>query len=104
MPTFGKSDIDPAKAEALRKLLPRNTRVRARSSWDYTKWPGISDTRCGARTRKRTSCQRRTYPNGRCRNHGCLCTGLKTEADRRRIAEAQQRRWKLWRLQRRDSL
>jgi hypothetical protein len=36
MPTFGKSDIDPAKAEALRKLLPRNTRVRARSSWDYT--------------------------------------------------------------------
>jgi hypothetical protein len=68
------------------------------------KWPGISDTRCGARTRKRTSCQRRTYPNGRCRNHGCLCTGLKTEADRRRIAEAQQRRWKLWRLQRRDSL
>jgi hypothetical protein len=35
----------------------------------------ISDMRCGARMRKGTPCQRRTYPNGRCRNHGGLCTG-----------------------------
>jgi hypothetical protein len=63
----------------------------------------LSDRRCGARTRKGTSCQRRSYPNGRCRNHGGLCTGPKTTAGRSRIAAAQQLRWKLWRLQHRDS-
>jgi hypothetical protein len=83
----------------------RSTREHVRASWGLTEMAGhdLSDERCGARTRKGTSCRRRTYPNGRCRNHGGLCTGPKTEAGRRWIAEAQQLRWKLWRLQRRSS-
>jgi hypothetical protein len=82
----------------------RSTREHVRASWGLTEMAGhhLSDERCGARTRKGTSCRRRTYPNGRCRNHGGLSTGPKTEAGRRRIAEAQRLRWKLWRLQRRQ--
>jgi hypothetical protein len=60
----------------------------------------LSNERCGARTRKGTPCQRRTYPNGRCRNHGGLCTGPKTAAGKERIAAAQKLRWQLWRFQR----
>jgi hypothetical protein len=36
--------------------------------------------RCGARTRKGTSCQQAAMPNGRCRMHGGPSTGPKTEA------------------------
>ena len=80
-------------------------RAGARAHHGILQMPGhrLSDHRCGARTRKGTPCQRRTYPNGRCRNHGGLCTGPKTTAGRSRIAAAQQHRWKLWRLQHRDS-
>jgi len=49
--------------------------------------------KCGAHTRRGTSCQRKALANGRCRNHGGLSTGPKTEAGRARIAEAQRRRW-----------
>ena len=30
---------------------------------------------CGARTRKGMPCQAKALANGRCRNHGGLCTG-----------------------------
>jgi len=60
----------------------------------------LCEKRCGARTRKSTPCQRRTYPNGRCRNHGGCSTGPKTAAGKQRIAAAQRLRWHLWRFMR----
>ncbi len=41
-------------------------------------------TRCGARTRRGTSCQRKALANSRCPNHGGLSTGPKTPEGRRR--------------------
>ncbi len=35
-------------------------------------------TRCGAKTRRATSCQRKALRNGRCRNHGGMSTGPRT--------------------------
>ena len=41
----------------------------------------FSDMRCGARTRAGTPCKRRDiYLSGRCKLHGGLSTGPKTEA------------------------
>jgi hypothetical protein len=37
------------------------------------------------------------FGKARCRFHGGLSTGPKTEAGRARIAEAQRRRWRLYR-------
>ena len=49
-------------------------------------WPG---QRCGAKTRRGTSCQRpANKKNGRCRVHGGASTGPRTEEGRARIAEA----------------
>ena len=49
-------------------------------------WPG---QRCGAKTRKGTSCQRPANKrNGRCRVHGGASTGPRTEEGRARISEA----------------
>lgn len=41
--------------------------------------------KCGARTRRNTSCRRPAMRNGRCRLHGGLSTGPKTPEGRRRI-------------------
>jgi len=50
--------------------------------------------KCGARTRAKTRCQARVVPGKRrCRVHGGLSTGPKTEEGRERIREAQRRRW-----------
>jgi hypothetical protein len=50
------------------------------------RWGGLYKRRCGAKTRKGTPCQRRElFKNGRCRNHGGLCTGPKTEEGKRRV-------------------
>jgi hypothetical protein len=54
---------------------------------------GRRKTKCGARTRRGTACERKALANGRCPNHGGLSTGPKTEAGRQRISEAQHRRW-----------
>jgi hypothetical protein len=53
--------------------------------------------RCGAKTRRGTSCVRPALENGRCPNHGGLSTGPRTKAGRNRIAAAQRRRWAEWR-------
>jgi len=56
----------------LRKTPPENV------------WVG-GKMRCGAKTRKGTPCMRRElFASGRCRNHGGLCTGPKTEEGKRR--------------------
>jgi hypothetical protein len=49
-------------------------------------WPGI---RCLAKTRRGTKCQRAAYKhNGRCRLHGGLSTGARTQEGLERISEA----------------
>lgn len=51
---------------------------------------------CGARNRKGTACRSKPLPGKRrCRFHGGLSTGPKTQAGRNRIAEAQRERWAL---------
>lgn len=59
---------------------------------------GRSGPRCGARTRRGTSCVAKAIDGpGRCRHHGGLSTGAKTEAGMQRIIDAQRRRWAAWR-------
>src|SRR5690349_989439 len=57
--------------------------------------------RCGAKTRAGGTCMVRVeFGKARCRFHGGLSTGPKTEAGRIRIAEAQRRRWRAYRERR----
>ncbi|MFD0982826.1 HGGxSTG domain-containing protein [Tropicimonas aquimaris] len=50
---------------------------------------------CGAKTRKGTPCKAQSEPGKkRCRFHGGMSTGPKTEEGRLRIAEAQRKRWR----------
>jgi len=54
--------------------------------------------KCCAKTRAEAPCIMRVVPGKRrCRFHGGLSTGPKTEAGRARIAEAQRRRWNKFR-------
>ncbi len=55
---------------------------------------------CGARTRRGTACQAKALKNGRCRNHGGLCTGPKTAEGKERVAAAARHRWVMWRIRR----
>ena len=48
---------------------------------------------CGARTRAGSPCLGKARANGRCRLHGGMSTGPRTGEGRRRISEAQRRRW-----------
>jgi hypothetical protein len=53
--------------------------------------------RCGAKTRRKTSCQSPAMANGRCRLHGGLSTGPRTAAGIERIRRANTRHG--WRSQ-----
>jgi hypothetical protein len=55
--------------------------------------PRWSRPRCEAKTRAGSPCQAQALSNGRCVKHGGLSTGPITEEGRRRISEAQKRRW-----------
>ena len=56
--------------------------------------------KCGAQTRKGTPCRARALPGKtRCKFHGGASTGPKTPEGRKRIAEAQRRRWAKWRAE-----
>ncbi|MEJ1360960.1 MAG: HGGxSTG domain-containing protein [Candidatus Sedimenticola sp. (ex Thyasira tokunagai)] len=49
---------------------------------------------CGAKTRKGTPCQCKALDGKwRCKLHGGMSTGPKTEAGKQRVREAQRRRW-----------
>lgn len=50
----------------------------------------FASPRCGARRRDGGSCQQPAMPNGRCRMHGGLSTGPRTEAGK---AKARRARW-----------
>lgn len=55
-------------------------------------------TFCGAHARSTGEpCKARPMTNGRCRLHGGLSTGPKTERGRRAVSEACKRRWARWR-------
>ena len=56
-----------------------------------------SAPRCGAKTRRRTSCQSPAMANGRCRLHGGLSTGPRTAAGIERLRRANTRHG--WRSQ-----
>ena len=52
---------------------------------------------CGARARSGAACKNKVIPGKRrCKYHGGLSTGPKTEAGRARIAAAQKKRWRGW--------
>jgi hypothetical protein len=91
--------------------------VRARAAWGLTgitmltyaavisylrRRPRRKDRpRCGAKTRAgEPVCVRVEFGKARCRFHGGLSTGPKTEVGRARIAEAQRRRWRAYRERR----
>jgi len=58
---------------------------------------------CGAKTRKGTPCRCKLLLNGlRCRFHGGNSTGPRTPEGKRRIAEANRRRWETYREARDD--
>ena len=53
---------------------------------------------CAAMTRRGAICRNKVIPGKRrCKFHGGLSTGPRTEAGRARIAEAQRQRWRNWR-------
>jgi hypothetical protein len=98
-----------------------STRAHARASWEYYLDPRGETVRvkkmshatgkagdrgprrkhrprCHARTRAGGGCLVRVEPGkARCRFHGGLSTGPRTEEGRVRIAEAQRRRWRAYR-------
>ena len=54
--------------------------------------------RCCAHSRANgRPCAAKAMKNGRCRNHGGMSTGVKTQEGRERISAAQKRRWEAWR-------
>ena len=60
--------------------------------------------RCGAKTRAGRPCRMRVeFGKARCRLHGGLSTGPKTDTGRARIAEAQRRRWRAYRERRKGA-
>ena len=67
--------------------------------------PRRKPPRCGAKTRAGGTCMVRVeFGKARCRFHGGLSTGPKSEAGRARIAEAQRRRWRAYREKRQMSV
>ncbi len=65
-------------------------------------WNNMKDQKCGAKERDGSVCQRTpVLPfNSRCRLHGGLSTGPRTDEGKARISEAQKRRWASWRAER----
>ena len=67
------------------KLVKGNVSIGVKTRFGPN-WPGI---RCLAKTRRGTECQSAAYKhNGRCRLHGGLSTGAKTQEGLQRISEA----------------
>ncbi len=75
----GEGEYSPARQHP----MPSGSRGRLKNGapgGDYLAAP-----RCGARTRAGGSCQQPAMPNGRCRLHGGMSTGARTEAGRERL-------------------
>jgi hypothetical protein len=63
--------------EALREVAAANRRDRNTPGWNE---------KCGAKTRRGTSCRCKALPSGRCKYHGGLSTGPRTAEGRKRVA------------------
>jgi hypothetical protein len=61
------------------------------AGWVIALQAATGSPRCGAKRRDGGSCQQPAMPNGRCRMHGGLSTGPRTEAGR---AKARRARWR----------
>lgn len=67
-----------AKAELIRRGMSEWETAPSLPQYD---WSQFAKMTCGARTRAGTPCkQRALYENGRCKLHGGLSTGPRTEA------------------------
>jgi hypothetical protein len=67
--------------------------------------PATAKQTCGAQTRAGHPCKSRVlWKSGRCKHHGGLSTGPKTAEGKQRIAEAQRKRWAMWRVRVRENL
>lgn len=87
-PTLARGDgvLDPFEVYEKRELALLADREAGRAS--------KRRVICGAKTRKGKPCRLMSEPGKRrCKYHGGKSTGPKTEEGRRRIAEAQRRRW-----------
>jgi hypothetical protein len=69
--------------QSVKKNTNRGRLKYGNPSGDFSKAP-----RCGAKTRRGTSCLAPAMSNGRCRMHGGKSTGPKTVAGRQRIGAA----------------
>jgi len=69
------------------KLIPHKKR-RGRLKNDNPPGDFMQAPRCGARTRKGTTCRAPAMKNGRCRLHGGKSTGPKTKEGIERIRQA----------------
>ncbi|WP_372674553.1 HGGxSTG domain-containing protein [Aquicoccus sp.] len=68
--------------------------MRLLEATDYSDVKRGVKRRCGAKTRKGTTCRAKPLPGKtRCKFHGGMSTGPRTPEGRERIAEAQRRRW-----------
>jgi len=98
---LSQKDIFPAR-RAEGDLRPV-TRARNRVFYD-SDFPAVRrtrDRRCGAKTRKGKPCRAKPLPGRRrCKFHGGMSTGPKTPEGRKRIAEAQRKRWRAWKAAR----
>ena len=71
------------KTEVKPHAKRRSSRKTNNPPWAFMKAP-----RCGAKTRKGTSCKAPAMKNGRCRMHGGKSTGPKTQEGIERIRQA----------------
>lgn len=83
-----------ARAKPSHGQIEPATTAPVRQPAEIQRHPRKADRpKCGARTRKGSPCQAPSMPNGRCRMHGGLSTGARTEEGRQKIRDAQHRRW-----------
>ena len=100
------------RAYAMRKIgevlpLPEEpAALRARTGWAFSliaarftpPIPRPRRQRCGAKTRKGTPCAAKPLPGKhRCKFHGGMSTGPKSDEGRARISQRQKLRWSAWR-------
>lgn len=98
-------DLSPlanrARAWLLKGVPPQNVGryfVLMQAGRTFKAMRALCKKTCGARNRKGGFCFMKPIPGKkRCRFHGGLSTGPRTEEGRARCAEANRRRWAAWR-------
>ena len=102
---FGVGNFDVSillKSERFRRLFtnPKHEGARSAKVVETKQMDGKTckpndHNKCAAKTRSGSLCRAKRVPGRkRCRMHGGLSTGPKTDLGRQRISEAQKQRWK----------